>query len=184
MLDVPRVADGAAALDRMLEIGRELAAGLGGKMVDDNRAGLSEAGITRISEQLALHRLGAGGARHHGGRRARAAALLLMAGVPQHVAARVEALRAEIERANHEYYVLDAPALPDAEYDRLFRELQRLEAEYPALRSPDSPTQRVGGAARTDLPEVRHACRCSRSAPRRIPGPAARPPSTSACGAS
>ena len=52
MLDVPRVADGAAALDRMLEIGRELAAGLGGKIVDDNRAGLSEAGITRIREQL------------------------------------------------------------------------------------------------------------------------------------
>ncbi|HZM46920.1 MAG TPA: NAD-dependent DNA ligase LigA [Burkholderiales bacterium] len=76
---------------------------------------------------------------------------------PRDVAVRVETLRREIERANHEYYVLDAPGMPDAEYDRLFQELQRLEAEHPSLRSPDSPTQRVGGAARSDLPEVRHA---------------------------
>jgi|RhiMethySRZTD1v2_1073278.scaffolds.fasta_scaffold04970_7 hypothetical protein len=52
MLDVPRVADGAAVLDRMLDIGRELAAALGGKLVDDNRATLSEAGVARIREQL------------------------------------------------------------------------------------------------------------------------------------
>jgi len=52
MLDVPRVADGPAALDRMLDIGRELAGALGGRLVDDNRAGLTEAGITRIREQL------------------------------------------------------------------------------------------------------------------------------------
>jgi DNA ligase (NAD+) len=76
--------------------------------------------------------------------------------VPGHVAARAAALREQIERANHSYYVLDAPALPDAEYDRLFRELQQLEAEYPELARPDSPTQRVGGAQRKDLPEVRH----------------------------
>ena len=67
------------------------------------------------------------------------------------------ALRTAIEEANHAYYVLDAPAMPDAEYDRLFRRLQELEAEHPELVAPDSPTQRVGGAPRSDLPEVRHA---------------------------
>jgi DNA ligase (NAD+) len=65
-------------------------------------------------------------------------------------------LRAAIEQANHAYYVLDAPVMPDAEYDRLFRRLQKLETEHPELVTPDSPTQRVGGAPRSDLPEVRH----------------------------
>ncbi|WP_068804623.1 NAD-dependent DNA ligase LigA [Thauera phenolivorans] len=60
-------------------------------------------------------------------------------------AVRVRALRAELARHDHAYYVLDAPTIPDAEYDRLFQELQALEAAHPALRSPDSPTQRVGG---------------------------------------
>lgn len=60
-------------------------------------------------------------------------------------AARVAALRAEIARHDHSYYVLDAPTVPDAEYDRLFQALQALEAAHPELRSPDSPTQRVGG---------------------------------------
>eukprot|EP00825_Cyclidium_porcatum_P014263 TRINITY_DN1762_c0_g1_i5.p4 TRINITY_DN1762_c0_g1~~TRINITY_DN1762_c0_g1_i5.p4 ORF type:complete len:116 (+),score=28.06 TRINITY_DN1762_c0_g1_i5:471-818(+) len=55
-------------------------------------------------------------------------------------------LRAELERHNHAYYVLDAPTIPDAEYDKLFRELQGLEAEYPELLTADSPTQRVGAA--------------------------------------
>jgi DNA ligase (NAD+) len=76
--------------------------------------------------------------------------------VPRDIAARAEALRRAIERANYEYYVMDAPNLPDAEYDRQFRELLELEAQYPPLRAPDSPTQRVGGTVRTDLPEVRH----------------------------
>ena len=66
-------------------------------------------------------------------------------------------LRAELERANRAYYVLDAPVMPDAEYDRLFRRLQELEAEHPELGTPDSPTQRVGAAPRSDLPEVRHS---------------------------
>lgn len=60
-------------------------------------------------------------------------------------AERAEALRAEIERHNYAYYVLDAPTVPDAEYDRLFRELQALEAQYPELQTSDSPTLRVGG---------------------------------------
>ena len=66
-------------------------------------------------------------------------------------------LREQIARADHEYYVLAAPTLPDAEYDRLFRELQALEEAHPDLLTPDSPTQRVGGAVRSDLPKVRHA---------------------------
>jgi DNA ligase (NAD+) len=68
-----------------------------------------------------------------------------------------KALRAGLERANYAYYVLDAPEMPDAEYDRLFRRLQELEAEHPGLATPDSPTQRVGAAPRADLPEVRHS---------------------------
>ena len=70
---------------------------------------------------------------------------------------RIEALREELRRHDHAYYVLDRPTVPDAEYDRLFRELQALESEHPELRSDDSPTCRVGGAARSDLAEVRHS---------------------------
>ena len=71
--------------------------------------------------------------------------------------ARARWLREQIARADHEYYVLASPSLPDAEYDRLFRELQALEQAHPELLTPDSPTQRVGGAVRSDLPKVRHA---------------------------
>ncbi|HUO52235.1 MAG TPA: NAD-dependent DNA ligase LigA [Gemmatimonadaceae bacterium] len=59
-------------------------------------------------------------------------------------AARAAELRRRLERASHQYYVLDRPEISDLEYDRLFRELQELEAAHPALRTPDSPTQRVG----------------------------------------
>src|SRR4051812_31540881 len=69
---------------------------------------------------------------------------------------RISALRAEIERHNRLYYVDDAPEITDAEYDRLFRELQALEVEHPELATPDSPTQRVGGAPAKDLAPVRH----------------------------
>ena len=71
--------------------------------------------------------------------------------------AQVEALRAELDRHNHAYYVLDAPTVPDAEYDRLFAELQAIEAAHPHLRSIDSPTARVGGAALQAFGQVRHA---------------------------
>jgi len=70
---------------------------------------------------------------------------------------RARELRAELARHNHQYYVLDAPLIPDAEYDRLFRELQALEAEHPELASADSPTQRVGGKAVELFAPVRHA---------------------------
>ena len=72
------------------------------------------------------------------------------------VLARAAELRAQIARHDRLYYELDEPEIPDAEYDRLFRELQALEAEYPALRTADSPTQRVGGKALDSFAPVRH----------------------------
>jgi DNA ligase (NAD+) len=69
---------------------------------------------------------------------------------------RAAELRAQLDRHNDRYYVLDDPEIPDAEYDRLFRELQALEAEYPELQSPDSPTQRVGGKPLDAFVPVRH----------------------------
>ena len=70
---------------------------------------------------------------------------------------RIRELRAEIEGHDYRYYVLDDPLIPDAEYDRLFRELQALEAAHPELVTPDSPTQRVGGKALETFAAVRHA---------------------------
>jgi len=66
------------------------------------------------------------------------------------------ALSEQLHRHSHLYYVLDAPEIPDAEYDKLFRRLQALEAEYPELRAPDSPTQRVGGKPLESFTKVRH----------------------------
>ena len=70
--------------------------------------------------------------------------------------ARMQALRAQLHHHAHQYYVLDAPQIPDAEYDRLFQELQALEAAHPAWRTPDSPTQRVGGKPLEQFATVRH----------------------------
>src|SRR5688572_20222895 len=69
---------------------------------------------------------------------------------------RAAELRAAIEEANHRYYVLDAPTIDDAAYDALLRELEELEAAHPELRTPDSPTQRVGAAPAAGFAEVRH----------------------------
>jgi len=71
-------------------------------------------------------------------------------------ALRAAELRRELERHNRLYHVLDAPEIPDAEYDRLFDELQRLEAEHPELRTEDSPTRRVGGPPLAAFRPVRH----------------------------
>ena len=71
-------------------------------------------------------------------------------------AERVRQLRTEIEHHNYRYFVLDDPEVSDAEFDRLVRELRKLEAEHPELVTEDSPTQRVGGAAVTEFGEVRH----------------------------
>ncbi|MCV4599965.1 NAD-dependent DNA ligase LigA, partial [Escherichia coli] len=65
-------------------------------------------------------------------------------------------MREQLQRYDYHYYVLDAPLVPDAEYDRLFRELQALEHAHPELQTPDSPTQRVGGGLLDELPKVRH----------------------------
>jgi DNA ligase (NAD+) len=70
--------------------------------------------------------------------------------------ARVRELRQRIRAADHAYYVLDQPVLADAEYDRLMKELQALEAEHPALVAPDSPTQRVGGTPSEEFRKVAH----------------------------
>lgn len=70
---------------------------------------------------------------------------------------RAEQLRALLHHHAHRYYVLDAPEIPDAEYDRLFAELRALEEADPSLRTPDSPTLRVGGAPLPELAPVRHA---------------------------
>ncbi|MCQ4295078.1 NAD-dependent DNA ligase LigA [Pseudomonas stutzeri] len=74
----------------------------------------------------------------------------------QTAAERIAELRSEIDAHNYRYYVLDEPSVPDAEYDRLFNELKVLEAEHPELVTPESPTQRVGGAALAAFGQVRH----------------------------
>ncbi|HET6789174.1 MAG TPA: NAD-dependent DNA ligase LigA, partial [Aquabacterium sp.] len=66
-------------------------------------------------------------------------------------------LREQLHHHAHRYYVLDAPEIPDAEYDRLFQALQAIEAEHPELRTPDSPTQRVIGRVLDGFTPVRHA---------------------------
>ena len=76
---------------------------------------------------------------------------------PQAARARAKALRAALVRHNRLYYVEDRPEISDAEYDRLFIELQDLEEKYLELRTADSPTQRVGGAPREELSPVRHS---------------------------
>ncbi|KWR91815.1 NAD-dependent DNA ligase LigA [Cupriavidus sp. IDO] len=91
---------------------------------------------------------------HHG---AKANASAPGAGLPPKAAAdRVQWLREELDRHNYQYYVLDAPTIPDAEYDALFSELQALEIEHPELLTPDSPTQRVGGQPLSAFDTVRH----------------------------
>ena len=71
-------------------------------------------------------------------------------------AARAAVLRELLERASREYYVLDTPSLSDAEYDKLFAELQAIEREHPELRTPDSPTLRVGAPPQSELPKHQH----------------------------
>jgi DNA ligase (NAD+) len=77
--------------------------------------------------------------------------------MPSKPAARVDDLRRQLDDANHRYYMLDDPAIPDADYDRLMRELEALEAAHPELRDPNSPTVRVGNVPSGKFAEVRHA---------------------------
>lgn len=76
--------------------------------------------------------------------------------VPDSIKAQIENLKEQLRYHNHRYYVLDLPEIPDAEYDRLFRELQGLEAQYPELLTADSPTQRVGGRPLDKFDQVVH----------------------------
>ena len=78
-------------------------------------------------------------------------------GVDKNTRRKAEKLREEIRYHEHRYYVLDDPDIPDAEFDKLLRKLQELEAEHPALITPDSPTQRVGGEPRAGFGKVRHS---------------------------
>ena len=75
----------------------------------------------------------------------------------QDIAQRIAALSAELSEHFHRYHVLAAPTISDGEFDRLLAELQALEEAHPALKRPDSPTQRVGGAPTSDFPTVRHS---------------------------
>ncbi|MES0873631.1 NAD-dependent DNA ligase LigA [Sinimarinibacterium thermocellulolyticum] len=77
-------------------------------------------------------------------------------GAPDAAVRRAEQLRRELREHDHRYYVLDDPSISDAEYDALLRELQALEAAHPELLTPDSPTQRVGGAPSAAFATVRH----------------------------
>jgi len=72
------------------------------------------------------------------------------------VETKITALRRQLQEASYAYYVLDNPTMPDAVYDRLYRELQDLEANHPQLITPDSPTQRVGEKPATQFTSVRH----------------------------
>ncbi len=76
--------------------------------------------------------------------------------IPARDRERADALRELLHHHSHQYYVLDTPEIPDAEYDQLFRELQALEEKYPGLLAPDSPTQRVGGKTLEGFAKVRH----------------------------
>ncbi len=79
-----------------------------------------------------------------------------MKAVSKSISAHVKRLCADIEQHNYNYYVLDRPVISDAEYDRMFRELQQLEQQYPQLVTPESPTQRIGAAPLTDFAQVTH----------------------------
>ena len=68
----------------------------------------------------------------------------------------VGSLREQLEQYNYQYYVLDDPTVPDAEYDRLFRRLSEIEASHPELLTADSPTQRVGATPLSQFQQVAH----------------------------
>ena len=77
-------------------------------------------------------------------------------GAKHKAAEEIAELRRQIAEHDYRYYVLDDPVMSDAEYDKLFRRLQQLEAEFPELVTPDSPTQRVGGQVSSAFRSVPH----------------------------
>ena len=76
---------------------------------------------------------------------------------PAAIKIEVDMLRTQLRIWAHQYYVQDAPEVPDAEFDRVYQRLQALESQHPELLTPDSPTQRVGGPIMATLAPVRHA---------------------------
>ena len=119
-----------------------------GMIIDDNDILVRPEAMEAIHadlEQL-YDRLGAG----------QAPVFVTLATLSDAVMARAAALRVELDRHTHRYYVLDEPSIPDSEYDRLFDELQALEAANPSLLTLDSPTQRIGGRPLGQFAAVRH----------------------------
>jgi DNA ligase (NAD+) len=76
---------------------------------------------------------------------------------PEEARRRIEKLRGKIEQHNYNYFVLNQPTISDAEYDKLLRELQKLEEQFPQFKSPTSPTQRVGALPQTEFKTVKHS---------------------------
>jgi DNA ligase (NAD+) len=76
--------------------------------------------------------------------------------IPEEIVQRYQRLKDDLNQYNHAYYVLDDPSIPDSEYDRLMRELQAIEQDFPSLVTPDSPSQRVGGVALDSFSQVVH----------------------------
>ena len=76
--------------------------------------------------------------------------------IPESVLQRYQCLKDDLNQHNHAYYVLDDPSIPDSEFDRLMRELQVIEQDYPSLITVDSPSQRVGGVALDSFSQVKH----------------------------
>ena len=79
-----------------------------------------------------------------------------MLNIPEDVHQHYQRLKSELNQHNHAYYVLDDPSVPDSQYDRLMRELQDIEQQYPELQTTDSPSQRVGGIALDSFLQVKH----------------------------
>ncbi len=143
---VPGPLDAPATFDLVLSVGRNLADRIKGQLQDEQGSTLT----------VAAHPEPARGAGPLRASQPATAAKLMTSPAPASVQQRVARLRADIERHNYRYHVLDDPEIPDSEYDRLLRELRALEEEFPALVSPDSPTQRVGGAPVDAFSQVRH----------------------------
>ncbi len=76
--------------------------------------------------------------------------------IPENIRQQAQSLRETVDLHNYRYYVLNAPTIPDIEYDKLFRELQQLEQHYPQLITPDSPSQRVGAAPLKEFSQITH----------------------------
>src|ERR1700753_150001 len=75
----------------------------------------------------------------------------------QEASQRIDALRDELRHHEYQYHVLDSPEISDADYDALMRELRTLEGQHPALITPDSPSQRVGGKPKEGFAKVQHS---------------------------